>query len=49
MDDVALAVVKGYIFLEIYDIYEYQVTRYDTKMREGGMFADYIVTILKLS
>jgi len=29
MDEVRLAVEKGYKFLEIYEVYEYQVTQYN--------------------
>jgi len=29
MDEVRLAVEKGYRILEIYEVYEYQVTQYD--------------------
>jgi hypothetical protein len=34
--------------LEIHELYEYIVTRYDTQTREGGLFAGYIDTFLKL-
>ena len=29
------------------EVYEYEVTKYDTHTREGGLFADYINTFLK--
>jgi len=29
-------------------VYEYQVTRYNPETGEGGLFADYINTFLKL-
>jgi len=29
-------------------VYEYPITRYDAETREGGLFADYIDTLLKL-
>jgi len=39
---------KGYQILEIYEVYEYQVTQYNTETGEGGLFVDYINTFLKL-
>ena len=39
-----LAVDKGYKILEILEIYEYQVTRYDPEAGNGGLFAEYIDT-----
>ena len=43
-DEVRLAVRKGYRILEIHEVYEYKVTRYDPETREGGLFAGYIDT-----
>ena len=48
MDEVRLAVEKGYRILEIYEVYEYQVTQYNPETGEGGLFVDYINTFLKL-
>jgi hypothetical protein len=48
LDEVRLAVGKGYRILEIYEVYEYQVTRYDPQTGEGGLFVNYINTFLKL-
>jgi len=48
IDEVRLAVDKRYKILEITEIYEYTVTRYDPETRNGGLFADYIDTFLKL-
>ena len=48
MDEVRLALQKGYRILEIYEVYEYQVTLYDPKSGEGVLFVDYINTFLKL-
>ena len=48
LDEVRLAVEKGYRILEIYDLNEYRATRYDHETREGGPFADYMDTFLKL-
>jgi len=39
---------KGTQILEIYEVYEYQVTQYNLKTSEGGLFVDYINTFLKL-
>jgi len=48
IDEVRLAVDKGYKILEILEVYEYQVTCYDPATGNGGHFADYIDTFLKL-
>ena len=48
MDEVRLAVEKGYRILEIYDVYEYQVNQYSPETGKGGHFVDYINTFLKL-
>jgi len=48
IDEVRLAVQKGHRILEIHEVYEYKVTRYDPETREGGLFAGYIDTFLKL-
>jgi len=46
IDEVRLAVDKGYKILEILEFYEYQVTRYDPETGNGGLFAEYIDTFL---
>ena len=43
MDEVRLAVEKGYPILEIYE-----VTQYNPETGDGGLFVDYINTFLKL-
>jgi len=48
MDEVRLAVEKGSRILEIYEVYEYQVTQYNHESGEGGLFVFYINTFLKL-
>jgi len=48
LDEVRLAVEKGYKILEIYEVYEYKVTQFNPESDEGGLFADYIITFLKL-
>ena len=35
LDEVRLAVEKGYRILEIYEVYEYQVKQYDPKQARG--------------
>jgi len=48
IDEVRLAVEKGYKNLEILEVYENQVTRYDPDTGNGGLFAEYIDTFVKL-
>jgi len=48
IEEVLLAVDKRYKILEILEVYEYEVTRYDPDTGEGGLFVDYINTFLKL-
>jgi hypothetical protein len=43
-----LAVEKFYKFLDIYELYEYQITQYSREINEGGFSVDYINTFLKL-
>jgi len=46
IDEVRLAVDKGYKVLEILEVYEYEVTCYDPATCNGGHFVDYIETFL---
>ena len=39
---------KFYRILDIYEVYEYQITQYSRESNEGGIFVDYINTLLKL-
>ena len=48
IDEVRLALEKGYKILETYEFYEYQMTQYNTVTGEGGLFVEYINTFLKL-
>jgi hypothetical protein len=48
IDEVRLAVDRGYKILEIREVYQYEVTQYDPNTGEGGLFVDYINTFLKL-
>jgi hypothetical protein len=48
LDEIRLAVQKGYRLLNVYEEYEYRVTRYDRQTGDGGLFAQYIDTFLKL-
>ena len=34
--------------LEIFEVYEYDVTQYDPQTGQGGLFVEYINTFLKL-
>jgi len=45
---VKLVVQKGYRIIDTYEVYEYQVTQYDPKTGDGGLFVDYINTFPKL-
>jgi hypothetical protein len=47
-DEVRLAVEKGYRVIEVHEVYEYEITQYDPTTGEGGIFAQYIDTFLKL-
>jgi hypothetical protein len=48
LDEVRLAIRKGYKVLYILEVYEYDVVKYDPQTREGGLFVDYINTFLTL-
>jgi hypothetical protein len=48
IDEVRLAVGKGYKILEFQEFYEYDATQYDPDKGEGGLFVEYIYTFLKL-
>jgi len=48
LDEVRLAVEKDYRILDIYEVYEYQITQYSRESDEGGLFVDYVNTFLKL-
>ena len=48
LDEVRLAVTKGYKVLEIHEVYEYAVTQYDKASGEGGLYVEYNNTFLKL-
>jgi len=48
MDDVRLAVEKGYRVIEVHEVYEYHVTQHNPQSGEGGLFVDYINTFVKL-
>lgn len=48
IDEVKLAITKGYEIVKIHEIWEYKVTQYDPKTRTGGLFAGYINEFLKI-
>ena len=42
IDEVRLAVSKGYRILEIQEVYQYEVTCYNRDTGDGGLFVEYI-------
>jgi len=48
IDEVRLAVNKGYNILEIQELYQYEVTQYNPDTSKGGLFVEYINPFLKL-
>ena len=46
LDEIRLAVQKGYELVEVHEVYEYRVTQYDPQTSNGGLFAQYIDTFL---
>ena len=38
----SVAIQNGYEELDIMEVYEYEMTKYDPHTREGGLFADYV-------
>jgi hypothetical protein len=48
IDEIRLAVDKGYKILKILEVYEYKVTRYDPDTGNGVLFAESIDTFVKL-
>ena len=46
IDEVILAVAKGYKILEVLEVYEHEVTCYDPATGNGGYFVDYVDTFL---
>ena len=43
-----MAVEKGYKAPEIFEVYEYDVTKHDPQTGQDGLFVDYINSFLKL-
>jgi hypothetical protein len=48
LDEIRLALQHGYEVVEVHEVYDYQVTRYEPQTGDGGLFAQYIKTFLKL-
>ena len=48
LDEIRLAVKKGYKLVEVHEVYENQVTQYNPQTGNGGFFVQYIDTFLKL-
>jgi hypothetical protein len=38
LDEIRLTVQEEYEFVEVHEVYEYQVTQYDPQTGEGGLF-----------
>ena len=48
LDEIRLAVQKGYKLVEVHEVYEYRVTQYDPQTGTGGLFVQYRDNFLKL-
>ena len=48
IDEIRLAVEKGYRLIDVFEVYEYEVTQYDPTSGRGGLFVEYTNTFLKL-
>lgn len=48
VDELRRAVQLGYEIIEVYEIWQYEVTVYDRSTASGGLFTDYIDTFLKM-
>lgn len=48
IDEVKLAVMKGYKIINIHEIWSYKVTQYDPVTRSGGFFSGFINRFLKI-
>jgi len=48
VDEIRLAVEKGYRLIEVFEVYEYEVTQYDPASGRSGLFVEYINTFLSL-
>ena len=49
IEELRLAVQKGYRILEIHELYEYNVTRYDAETLDSGLFVGDIDTLRKFN
>ena len=48
LDEVRLAVEKGYEVINVYKVYQYEVTRYDPATGKSGLYVEYVNAFLKL-
>ncbi|XP_030757090.1 uncharacterized protein LOC115882961 [Sitophilus oryzae] len=48
IDEVVKSVEKGYLILDIQEIWKYKVTQYNPETKEGGLFNGYISKFLKI-
>ncbi|WP_219822819.1 DNA polymerase, partial [Enterobacter cloacae complex sp. 4DZ3-17B2] len=47
-DELKKSIKKGYRIVEVFEIWQYRITQYNPKTREGGLFNEYIDTFLKI-
>ncbi|CAH0559292.1 unnamed protein product [Brassicogethes aeneus] len=47
-DELRKAISLNYKILEIYEVWEYKVTKFDRKTKSGGLFSKYVDTFLKI-
>lgn len=48
VDEIRKAISVGYKITNIYEIWQYKITQYNPQTKEGGHFAEYINTFLKI-
>jgi hypothetical protein len=48
LNEIHTTVQKVYIIVDVHEVYEYQVKKYNPQTGDGGLFVDYINTFLKL-
>ena len=48
LDEVRLAVEKEYEVIDVFEVYQYDITMYNPATGEGGLFVEYVNTFLKL-
>jgi hypothetical protein len=48
LNEIRLALQNCYKLVEVHEVYEYQVKKYNPESGDGGVFVEYINTFLKL-